>query len=203
MTAKEALEPPENSDDNNGPELIPQPHGGALLSGGWPGNAGGGRPPSVVRAAMREALAERIGLLAEIADDEDARPSDRIKAIEALARYGLGQSHEVSGPDGGPLDVNAWTSAARAELLEAVRREGPHAFARRLAALVGDEDADEDPNGSGAAALTVEEVAFAVGRAPSTVRRWLGAGDLEGWKIPSGEWRVPCEAVEEVRGATG
>lgn len=139
-TAKNPPDPPENSDENSGPELIPQPHGGAILSGGWPGNAGGGRPPSVVRAAMREALAERVRLLAEIADDHDVRPSDRIKAIEALARYGLGQSHEVSGPDGGPVDVNAWTAAARAELLEAVRREGPKAFTKRLAELLAAED---------------------------------------------------------------
>lgn len=50
---------------------------------------------------------------------------------EALARYGLDQSHEVSGPDGGPVDVNAWTAATLSQLLEAVRREGPNAFATK------------------------------------------------------------------------
>ena len=34
-------------------ELIPQPHGGALASGGTPGNKGGGRPPSALREAFR------------------------------------------------------------------------------------------------------------------------------------------------------
>jgi hypothetical protein len=38
------------------PALIPQPHGGALLSGGKPGNAGGpGRPKDELRAKMRTA----------------------------------------------------------------------------------------------------------------------------------------------------
>lgn len=36
------------------PTVIPQPHGGALLSGGVPGNAGGGRPPQ----ALKDFLAE-------------------------------------------------------------------------------------------------------------------------------------------------
>jgi len=142
----------ENSGENSGggdrPRLVPLEKGGALLSGGLPGNAGGGRPPSIVRATMREALADRIEILAAIADDPDVRPADRIKAIEQLARYGLGQSHEVSGPDGGPLDVGAWTTSARAELLAAVRREGPEAFAERLAELAGEgdpEDPEDDP----------------------------------------------------------
>lgn len=39
------------------PTKIPQPHGGALNSGGTPGNKGGpGRPPSVLKAFTRELL---------------------------------------------------------------------------------------------------------------------------------------------------
>ncbi len=34
------------------PALVPQAHGGALLSGGMPGNAGGGRPPAPFRDAL-------------------------------------------------------------------------------------------------------------------------------------------------------
>lgn len=43
--------------ENSGPQKIPQPHGGALLSGGVPGNrggSGGGRPPDEFKARMRE-----------------------------------------------------------------------------------------------------------------------------------------------------
>ena len=36
------------------PAKIPQSHGGALYSGGVPGNLGGGRPPDEVRRAYRE-----------------------------------------------------------------------------------------------------------------------------------------------------
>jgi hypothetical protein len=36
------------------PEKVPQPHGGALLRGGMPGNKGGGRPPSPFKNFIRE-----------------------------------------------------------------------------------------------------------------------------------------------------
>ncbi len=35
-------------------ELIVQPHGGALLAGGKPGNKGGGRLPSEIKGTLRE-----------------------------------------------------------------------------------------------------------------------------------------------------
>ena len=39
--------------------LVPQPHGGALLAGGVPGNKGGsGRPPAAFRVKMRDLLAD-------------------------------------------------------------------------------------------------------------------------------------------------
>ena len=41
-------------------ELIPQKHGGALLSGGKRGNKGGGRTPNEIRALMREPLAKLL-----------------------------------------------------------------------------------------------------------------------------------------------
>jgi hypothetical protein len=41
------------------PALIPQEHGGALLAGGVPGNAGGpGRPKSEIREALARAVDE-------------------------------------------------------------------------------------------------------------------------------------------------
>lgn len=42
-----------------GLQLIPQPHGGALLNGGLPGNIGGtGRPPSEIRKKLADILEE-------------------------------------------------------------------------------------------------------------------------------------------------
>jgi hypothetical protein len=88
------------------PELIPQPDGrGALLSGGMPGNKGGtGRPPSLIRAALRESFDARIQILEEIADGKLYEVKDRIKAMETLAKYGLGTKSEVTGADGAPLN---------------------------------------------------------------------------------------------------
>lgn len=39
--------------------------------------------------------------------------------------------------------------------------------------------------------LTVEDVAAEVGRSPSTVRSWLIAGDLDGYKLNNRDWRIP------------
>lgn len=81
----------ENNGQNNGGALIPQPHGGALRPGGQPGNAGGtGRPPSEVRATARMMFDERIPALANIADREDTASADRIRALDLLAKVGLG-----------------------------------------------------------------------------------------------------------------
>lgn len=74
------------------PELIPQEHGGALYAGGVPGNRGGGRPPSAVRRLARAEFEKRIPILAEIADSRAERTRDRIRAIDVLGRYGLGQA---------------------------------------------------------------------------------------------------------------
>jgi hypothetical protein len=69
--------------------------------GGTPGNRGGGRPKDKVRAALRLAGAKRIKVLREIADGmgEDVKPSDRLKAVDVMLKYGLGVEHEVSRDD--------------------------------------------------------------------------------------------------------
>ena len=73
----------------NGPRLVEQKHGGALNTGGTPGHKGaGGRPPSAVREAARLAFSERLEVLTAIADDEEERASDRLKAIDLLGKYG-------------------------------------------------------------------------------------------------------------------
>ena len=44
--------------------------------------------------------------------------------------------------------------------------------------------------------LTVEEAAHEVHRAPSTVRGWLIAGDLSGYKLNHRDWRIPRAALQ-------
>jgi len=79
------------------PALVPQPHGGALLKGGLPGHVGGtGRPSSVLRERLRGSFQERVRVLEDIADDPKADPQDRIRALDVLAKYGLGVTRELS-----------------------------------------------------------------------------------------------------------
>lgn len=111
----------ENTGANTGPKLVEQAHGGAILQGGNPGNKGGpGRPPSALRERMRGSLEERLKVLEEIADDSDSRPADRIRAVEVLARYGLGSAHELSGPDQQPMRIDA--KGARDRIIEKLEK---------------------------------------------------------------------------------
>ena len=94
-------------------DLIPQPHGGALLAGGNPGNKGGGRTPNEIRVLMRQPLAKLLPIITEIAEAKDVqevtcphceekhevvswlKASDKLKAVDLLARYGIGTRQEV------------------------------------------------------------------------------------------------------------
>lgn len=108
------------------PAKIPQPHGGALLSGGMPGNAGGGRPPDEIRARLRaigfekglpfldglmdgkvliQLACSRCGntdtttdtvLMEKVRDEIRASVDQRLKAMEQLFKYGLGTKDEMS-----------------------------------------------------------------------------------------------------------
>lgn len=52
-----------------GPQLVAQPHGGAIKQGGNPGNRGGmGAIPSLLRQRLRNSAASRLAILEEIAD---------------------------------------------------------------------------------------------------------------------------------------
>ena len=83
-------------------ELVPQPHGGAIRRGGT--NRGGtGRPASEIRARMRGSLDERIAIAEQIADNPQSSDSDRLKALDFLAKYGIGTKQEHSGPDDSPI----------------------------------------------------------------------------------------------------
>ena len=101
------------------PDVVPQPHGGALYRRGVPGNKGGGRPPSELRKEMREVVGDHIDTIRRFAEgratitlrqacpecghEPDDLPSiqdeikaalptvaDRIRAIEMAAKVGFG-----------------------------------------------------------------------------------------------------------------
>ena len=55
--------------------------------------------------------------------------------------------------------------------------------------------------GSGAADLTVGQVAARFDRALSTVRGWLDRGILRGYRLRGREWRVPLAALAEFQAA--
>lgn len=83
--------------------------GKGLLRTGNPGNAGGaGRPASAIREHLRGSFADRIKTLEQIADGEalvkmkggdgvevemltSAEVSDRLKALDMMAKFGLGK----------------------------------------------------------------------------------------------------------------
>lgn len=95
------------------PALIPQPNGkGALLSGGVPGNRGGGRTPDAIRRTLRDVLEdEGIPLIRRVMRGEEGKPcqecgqsvsvDQRLKAADMAAKYGLGETrqHTVSMAD--------------------------------------------------------------------------------------------------------
>lgn len=103
----------ENNGGNNGvimPVLVPQPHGGALKSGGTPGHRGGsGRLPNAIRRKARRMLATRLDIVGHIADGvtvqfDDGeqlkwvspRPAERLQALKLLADWGLGPAVSVA-----------------------------------------------------------------------------------------------------------
>ena len=89
-----------------------QPGGGYLLTGN-PGNKGGGRTASELRGLMRKPLAKLLPVVERIAQATDTqevtcpecdhkhqvtswlKASDKLKAVDLLARYGIGTQQEV------------------------------------------------------------------------------------------------------------
>jgi hypothetical protein len=68
-----------------------------------------GRPPSVIRNAMRESLGDRVALLGRIADGKVANASvgDRLRALEILARYALGSTVTATDSEGNDVQRRA------------------------------------------------------------------------------------------------
>jgi hypothetical protein len=97
----------EISGENSGPELVPQPHGGALLTGGVKGHDGSnaGRPKSAIRELCRQGFEEVVPDLVEIAKGAATREwagnpvgpmfGERVRAADVLAKYGLGEAKAV------------------------------------------------------------------------------------------------------------
>ena len=101
-----------NTAATSGKSLVPQKHGGALLTGGVPGHQGaGGRPPEFWRKACRDALerADGLGFIERVINGEEGeevlvgeganakvvvvRPKvrDRLYAVRLLAEHGFGK----------------------------------------------------------------------------------------------------------------
>lgn len=59
--------------------------------------AGSGRKPLATRQLCETTFAERIPLLAKIADNEAFEPRDRIAALRVLGSIGVPQQHEHTG----------------------------------------------------------------------------------------------------------
>ena len=76
------------------------PKGKPFVSGDPRVKPGPGRPPSAIREALRASFSERLGILAKLADDEDLAPAERMKALEMMAKYGMGTTTTVTDTEG-------------------------------------------------------------------------------------------------------
>ena len=112
MAKKQAGTKMTKGTDSKVGELIPQDHGGALRVGN-PGNKGGGRTPDELRALFREPLAKLLPVVEQIAEAKDIqevtcphcdeklevvswlKAGDKLKAVDLLARYGIGSRQEL------------------------------------------------------------------------------------------------------------
>lgn len=91
---KNRKKPSGNAGDKPGP-LVPQEHGGAIFQGAAPAEsrvAGTGRPRSELRRRMRGTLDERYKVVEDaLQDDSGTSFADKMRALEWLARFGLGE----------------------------------------------------------------------------------------------------------------
>lgn len=74
--------------------------------GGRAGAPNIGRPPNLIRAALRASFEERLRILESIADDGKCSPSDRIRALELLAKYGLGATFTQTDGEGNAVPIS-------------------------------------------------------------------------------------------------
>lgn len=93
--------------DKPEPRLEVPAHGNGLLrrDGNRGGNANSGRYPSIVRAACRAIFDDGKSVAESILHDPEASPSDRLKALDILGKYGLGTRTELAGDPDHPIGV--------------------------------------------------------------------------------------------------
>jgi hypothetical protein len=94
------------SDKSSEPELVEQPHGGALQRGN-PGNKGGGRPPDEFKAKMRELASnsEVLDYLEGCLKGEHGAKA-AVSAHKHITERGYGRVPvEVTGEGGGPVSI--------------------------------------------------------------------------------------------------
>ena len=100
---KAGADPATPADKSAGKSAVGRPfakgHDPRQGTGPLPGAPNAGRPPSAVREAMRLAAAQRVPVLEAIADDPKAAAGDRIRAVDTLAKHGLGQMVEIGMDD--------------------------------------------------------------------------------------------------------
>jgi hypothetical protein len=88
------------------PELVPQPHGGALLAGGVPGNRGNPASKGPPKSAIREKLAaivndHGVDYVRRVltGEEEGATIQNRLDAFEKAAKFGVGALKSVDEDD--------------------------------------------------------------------------------------------------------
>ena len=59
-----------------------------------------GRPPSELREKLRGSLEKRVKIAEQIADSPTASDTDRLRALDFLAKYGLGTTQTQTDADG-------------------------------------------------------------------------------------------------------
>jgi hypothetical protein len=93
-------------------------HGKGKLRVGGTNKGGPGRPPSEIRAALRASFDQRIPVLESIADALKGSPADRTRAIEMMARFGLGTENtiQLAGYPGAQLALEIIKEQIRAKL---------------------------------------------------------------------------------------
>jgi hypothetical protein len=73
-----------------------QPHGGALLSGGLPGNRGGvGKMPETLRIRSRDVYDKWLDWADKAMDDPGTPPEIRMQIGNTAGRYGLGEANKI------------------------------------------------------------------------------------------------------------
>lgn len=92
--ASKPRKPRKPKPDSSAIARIVQPNGSALLAGGVPGNRGGGRPPSAIRATARMSFDDLLPALVDIVKKKGTKNVDKIRGIDVLGKYGMG--HPVS-----------------------------------------------------------------------------------------------------------